>query len=264
MTTPDTIPLTEETLHAWVDGQLPEAQRADLQARLAQDPKATATVAAWQHQREQLRALHASVLHEPLPAALVAASQGAARRRQQVALWQRWGGLAASVVLVFGLGWSSHGWWTSAQQGGALTAQEFARQAGVAHAVYVAEQRHPVEVAAAQQDHLVQWLSKRLDRPLRVPDLQAQGFALVGGRLLPGDAGARAQLMFEHGNGQRVTLYLGALPAVGQAETAFRYQADGPAPGFYWIDHGFGYALTGPLSRQELLALAEAVYRQLP
>jgi len=264
MTRSDTEPLSDDDLHALVDGQLSAVQRATLQARLAQDPKATATVAAWQHQREQLRALHASVLHEPLPAALVAASQGAARRRQQVARWQRWGGLAASVVLVFGLGWSSHGWWTSAQQGGALTAQEFARQAGVAHAVYVAEQRHPVEVAAAQQDHLVQWLSNRLGRPLRVPDLQAQGFALVGGRLLPGDAGARAQFMFEHGNGQRVTLYLGALPPDAQSETAFRYQADGPAPGFYWIDHGFGYALAGRLPRAQLLVLAEAVYRQLP
>ena len=32
---------------------------------------------------------------------------------------------------------------------------------------------------------------------------------------------------------------------------------------FYWVDQGFGYALTGKLSRPALLALAESVYRQL-
>ena len=41
----------------------------------------------------------------------------------------------------------------------------------VAYAVYAPEVRHPVEVAATQQEHLVQWLSKRLGRPLKVPDL---------------------------------------------------------------------------------------------
>ncbi len=32
--------------------------------------------------------------------------------------------------------------------------------------------------------------------------------------------------------------------------------ASGPVPGFYWVDQGFGYALTGPLSRDRLLQLA--------
>ncbi len=52
------------------------------------------------------------------------------------------------------------------------------------------EVRHPVEVTAAQQDHLVQWLSKRVGRPLKVPVLAAEGYELVGGRLLSGDGGA--------------------------------------------------------------------------
>jgi anti-sigma factor RsiW len=72
------------------------------------------------------------------------------------------------------------------------------RQAGFAHAVYLPEKRHPVEVAAAEQDHMVQWLSKRLGKPLKIPQLGAQGFELVGGRLLPGDSGARAQFMFQN------------------------------------------------------------------
>jgi anti-sigma factor RsiW len=90
----------------------------------------------------------------------------------------------------------------------------------------------------------------------------------VGGRLLPGDAGARAQFMFQNAGGERVTLYLGAVNAsakvgAGNQETAFRFLDDGAAPGFYWVDQGFGYALSGKLPRAALLALATTVYQQL-
>ena len=138
----------------------------------------------------------------------------------------------------------------------------------MAHVVYAPEVRHAVEVAAEQQEHLVQWLSKRLGRPLKVPDLSAQGYELVGGRLLPGENGARAQFMYQAAGGERITLYLGAMDgAVGMSErrqeTAFSFSNAGPAPGFYWVDQGFGYALSGKLPREALLRIAEAVYQQL-
>ncbi|TXT39499.1 MAG: transmembrane anti-sigma factor [Comamonadaceae bacterium] len=103
---------------------------------------------------------------------------------------------------------------------------------------------------------------------LKVPDLTAQGFDLVGGRLLPGDTGARAQFMFQNTTGHRITLYLGALdptsePGLSRQETAFRYEPQAGLPSFYWIDQGFGYALAGELPRAELMKLADTVYRQL-
>jgi anti-sigma factor RsiW len=101
---------------------------------------------------------------------------------------------------------------------------------------------------------------------LKLPDLSAQGYTLVGGRLLPGSQGPRAQFMFEGPGGERVTLYLGSLDAAaasGSGEAAFRFATEGPVPSFYWVDRGFGYALAGALPRDALLALATAVYRQL-
>ena len=145
-------------------------------------------------------------------------------------------------------------------------AASLARSAAIAHAVYSPEVRHPVEVGADQQDHLVKWLSKRLGRPLKVPTLAAHGCELVGGRLLPGDDGERAQFMFQNATGDRVTLYIGALRkrgAAGVPQTAFSFSSDGPVPGFYWVDQGYGYALAGKLPRHALMDLATAVYRQL-
>lgn len=225
----------------------------------------------WDAQRAALRQLHREVLDEPIPPALLAAAGQADRRFARQARWTRWGGLAAMVLIAFGAGWLSNVQWTSAdgprQLGRAPVAREFVHAASVAHAVYAPEKRHPVEVAAAEEQHLVQWLSRRLDKPLKTPDLSAEGYTLVGGRLLPGDTGARAQFMFEDRAGQRVTLYLGELKMPAEStqagESAFRFSSDGPVPSFYWVDRGFGYALAGKLPRDALLRLATLVYRQL-
>jgi len=226
----------------------------------------------WVAQRDALRALHREVLDEPVPPALLAAATRSARYAG-LGRWARWGGVAAAVALAFAAGWIANGQWSLPPQGGATLARVgngrvFAHDAAVAHAVYSPEKRHPVEVAASEQQHLVQWLSKRLDRPLKVPDLSARGYALVGGRLLPGEDGARAQFMFEDPAGQRITLYIGAVEgqaatAASARETAFRFASDAPVPSFYWIDQGFGYAITGKLPREALLGIATLVYQQL-
>lgn len=263
-------PVTDDELHALLDGRLDEAQRRSLEARLAHDPEAATKRQAWRQQRDDLRDLHRSLLQEPVPQPLLTATRQAAQTRRQIDQWQRWGGMAAGVMLAFGVGWLSHGQWQSHAVPSLAklhNGREFVHQAALAHLVYSPEVRHPVEVAAAQQDHLVQWLSKRLGKPLKVPNLSAQGFDLVGGRLLPGDEGARAQFMFQNASGERITLYLGAIREKGddadRREAAFRYSSEGAVPGFYWVDRGFGYALSGSVSREDLLRLAEAVYRQL-
>lgn len=257
--------IDENDLHALVDGQLPPHQAQAVRERLG--PADAARVAQWETQRERLRRLHTGMADEPLTGPLRStAGRLQNLHERQARLWHL-GGMAASVLLAFGLGWTLHGQWHArlpATPASVSSVQHFAQQAAVAHAVYQPEQRHPVEVGAAQQEHLVQWLSKRLERPLTLPVLTQQGFELVGGRLLPGESGARAQFMYQNQAGQRITLYLGALNGAGAAgETAFRLHADGPVPAFYWMDQGFGYALSGPLERDALLTLATAVHQQL-
>ena len=267
---PATAGIPEDELHALVDGRLAPEAAAALRLRVAVDPDAMAAVTAWRAQRDALRALYGPIAEAPLPPSLVAAAEHAQSVQNQAAQWWRWGGMAAAVLLAFGIGWFSNGAWDLRHGGmagtGAGQARQFAQQAAVAYAVFQPEVRHPVEVTAAQQEHLVQWLSKRLGRPLKVPVLTAQGYELVGGRLLPGDEGARAQFMYQNAAGQRITLYLGALkPGSSEANaTAFSFlESTGSVPGFYWVDHGFGYAIAGQLPRGALHDLASAVYAQL-
>ena len=219
-----------------------------------------------------LRDLHREVLTEPVPPALYDAAHRLSAMQQGASRGWHWAGMAAGVLLAFGVGWFSHSQMAVQPDASARLArrsvpQEFVRQAGSAYAVYMPEKRHPVEVAASEQEHLVQWLSKRLGKQLKVPKLDAQGFDLVGGRLLPGDTGARAQFMFQDSQGQRVTLYLGAIGSAASTTdtmaTQFRFASDGPVPSFYWADQGFAYALSGQVDKATLLALASTVYEQL-
>lgn len=142
-------------------------------------------------------------------------------------------------------------------------ASALAVRAARAHVVYAAEVRHPVEVDASQQEHLVKWLSKRLGLDLKIPVLAAEGFELLGGRLLPGsNGGPVAQFMYQDAGGKRLTLYV-SRRTDAEPITAFRFAKEGPVSVFYWIDNECGYALSGDIEKSTLARIATAVYRQL-
>lgn len=248
-------PLDDAALHALVDGVLPPRARAALEAQLAAQPEAAARVAAWRAQPHALRARFDAVLTEPIPLALLQANRRPPPRRWRAAAAAGW--LALGAVL----GWSGHALRPAADRAGA--AITLPREAAVAHAVYAPEVRHPVEVTAAEHAHLVAWLSKRLGTQLSVPVLEAEGFRLVGGRLLPSAAGGPvAQFMYQDAGGQRLTLYV-RNDAQAPHDTAFRFARENGVSVFYWVDGRLGYALSGELERAALLKIADVVYRQL-
>lgn len=263
-------PVSDDELAAYFDGQLDESAARTVASRLSHADHAT--LQHWSDQRRQMRALADSIDAEPLPTHLLATAHQLNDAYRQVHRWRQWGGMAAGVLMAFGLGWFGRGVGhepTAIQAAVPPHLQQpnaFVMQASVAHATYVPEVRHPVEVAAAQRQHLAQWLTKRLARDIKVPDFSSDGFELVGGRLLPGAEGARAQFMFERPDGLRVTLYLGAVKAdtagTAPSGSAFAFRSQGGTASFYWVEDGFGYALTGPLPRNELLKLSELAYAQ--
>ena len=128
--------------------------------------------------------------------------------------------------------------------------------------MYAPEVRHPVEVGANDEEHLVRWLSKRVGTNLKAPQLSAVGYDLVGGRLLSGPQGPVAQFMYQDGRGQRLTLYVSRQKGEPR-DTAFRFSQEDRVSVFYWVDGNFGYALSGEIGKQQLLKVADVVYKQL-
>ncbi len=259
--------ITEADLHAYVDGQLPADRLPQMEAHLASRPQEVERLASYRAQKLALHGLFDPVLDEPLPEHLarLAAQPWAGRDFQSRRFFSRWSmqRIAASLVLTVvsaAAGWLAHDQYDPVKQ--LAQTSPLAHQAAIAHAVYSPDVRRPVEISAEHEDQLVTWLSKRLGTPVRAPKLGAQGFELVGGRLLPGSSGPVAQFMYQDASGQRLTLYVSnQIPA--NQDTAFRFSQEGQVNVFYWIDGKFGYALSAGLDKGTLARVASTVYDQI-
>ena len=251
----DRTTITEADLNAYADGELLPAEQAAVEAYLADHPADRERVAAWRDQEATLHALYGHVAEEAVPARLSPHRIAMERRRT---LSRTAMAVAASLVLVV-LGGT--GGWIGR---GLITPDAYemtlVSEAEAAHALYTPEVLHPVEVNGQDGAHLTKWLSKRLDRSLSIPDLSSEGFSLVGGRLLPAAGSAAALLMYENGDGARITLYV--VPKAGE-ETAMRFSSAGELTAVSWQAEKLGCVLVGNLPRDTLMKLAKASYGSL-
>jgi anti-sigma factor RsiW len=246
-------PITEADLHAYVDGQLSPARRQEVEEYLAESPEAAAQVKHYRDINQGLHALYDPVLSEPLPPQLSVTPRP---RRWPVRVAAALGWVTLGAVL----GWALKPAVVPDMES-ALRAQ-LVQPAAFAHRVFAVEKLHPVEVTAADEQHLIKWLSRRLDTPIKAPSLTGQGYALVGGRLLPSTDRMAAQFMYQKQNGQRITLYI-RRGVWSNATSGFSYLHEDGVGTFYWVDGPLGYALSGDVEKPELLALAHTVYQSL-
>lgn len=252
--------VTEEMLHAYADGQLSADERAAVEAWLIDHPEQADEVANWQRQNEALNALFAPIAKEPIPARL-GPQLIAARRSPAPTSWSQ---LAAAAMVVLALG-GAIGWFgRQYSQPAESQSAALIDNAVVAHALYVKEKRHAVEVAADEEEHLVSWLSNRLTTPIEAPDMTTEGFSLVGGRLLPEglytEAGPAAQLMYENSAAERLTVYITA--ATDGAE-AFEFTSRDGYEAFYWANDQITCTVVGDLPETEMQTVARRVFQQL-
>ena len=250
-------PVTEDELHAFVDGELPADRKDTVDAWLAAHPDQAALVAAWRAQADTIRARYGAVANEPVPGRLML-DQMIKRGR---ASGRAWAAMAAAAAIVAFVAGGATGWVARGSSAAAPTGFEtFTADALDAYKLYVVEVRHPVEVPGTDRPHMTQWLSKRVGAELRVPDLQTIGLKLVGGRLLPGATGAAAFYMYEGPSGERFTIYCAK---AASAETALRFKGGDNSAAFYWVDDKVAYVVSGPADREALEKVTKSVYEQV-
>lgn len=259
-------PMGDDDLQAAIDGRLAPERRDAVASYLAAHPAVAAQVAADREAGAALRDRLAFKAEEPIPARLRVGNLMAERRGRSLGRLGSIAAAAAWLLIGIGAGWSGNALLgdTGAGEGRpALGSHAGATMANAvsAYRTFVVETAHPVEVRADQEAHLVQWLSKRLGKPVSAPDLTAQGFRLVGGRLLPAGPEPAAMFMYEDERGVRVTLY--TRPGGPDAQAAFRFETQGDVAAFSWIDGGLSYVVTARMERARLLGLAELVHRQV-
>ena len=257
---PSGAPIGEDDLQAFADGRLSRERAALVEDHARGNPQTAHRLASYRAHREQLSARLRFRADAPIPARLRIAAILAERARHRA----QWARRAAAACLLLGIGagigWTARSWTAGEQQSAAPGADAVAELAAAAHRLFAVEVTHPVEVDASRKDHLGRWISERLGHALPVPDLTAQGFRLVGGRVLPGGEDAAAQIMYENVDRERLTIYV---KAGEQGASPPRFTTLGELSAFVWRDDGCFYAVASKLGRDELDPAADAAFQQI-
>lgn len=248
--------ITEDDLHGFADGQLTTERAEQVEIHLSENPQDAQMVAEWIAQNDALQLLfqEASAKDDHLR---ITANTPQAKSGMRIPLQ------AIAAVAIFATGLLSNSLVSRYFSATTTTqyAQDLPEAARAGYTIYASEVRHPVEVGADEETHLVTWLSNRLDANFTAPDLTKVGFRLIGGRLVPYAGKPGALLMYEDTTGERLTVLIGRQP--GATETGFKFSQTGNVRTFYWMDGDLGYALSGAVDRQSLEALAYEVYHQI-
>ncbi|MBY0380471.1 MAG: anti-sigma factor [Xanthobacteraceae bacterium] len=245
------IPVTEDELHAYVDGELPEERLAAVEAWLQSHPSDAERVAAWRAMSDMLHAKYDRVADEPVPSRL---DLDRLDRRPQ-----RWAYMAIAAALTAFVMGGGVGYALRSVTAPAVALASVTGDALEAHKLYVVDVRHPVEITADQRTHLQQWLTNRCGWQVRAPELDSQGLILMGGRLLPGPTGPASFLMYQASSGDRYTIYASRTKT---QNSQMRYAAQDDDGTLYWVNNGVAYVVTGPTDKDKLSEVAKTVYDQ--
>lgn len=249
-------PLTDDVyLHAYLDGELSEAEAREVEVRLATDAKARVLVASLAAQRNALAQKYALPLDCPKTNAMAARVLAAppptvGRSRLRTGL-----GLVGLVLAATG------GYFAREAFDPRRVASHppFVSSALGAHAVHAPDLRHAVEMPATDERQLTYWLSKRSGTSVKLA--KVAGWTLLGGRLMPDGLVPAALLMYEDPTGQRVTLI--QRRSDGLAPQSLRFVPGEPVRAFYWVEGPTAFALAGSLEKFTLKALAQAMHADM-
>ncbi len=245
--------ITEADLNAYLDGQLSDLRQLQVESWLKDHPDRLSELSEYQSIDNELKELLDPILNEAVPDSLKIKP-----RKKLLAKVATFAGLLFTGGII---GWQANIIMMADNQSQQIQ-NNLLQPATFAHLVYASEKKHPVEVDAKQEQHLIKWLSKRMHAEIKAPNLSPHGYELIGGRLLPSTNRMAAQFMYQNSVGNRVTLYVRRISEVN-ANALFRFTNNNNLNTFYWIEKSLGYALSGELDKRMLMAMAKTTYEQL-
>lgn len=216
----------DETLVAFVDGELDDATAREVAEAVEHDAELAARVETFSSSAVMIRAAFAGVIDEPVPERLLTAARGPAagnvvafRRRSVVSRWIALPIAASVTALMIGAG---AGYWAG-RSPVAPPVTEVAATTGLVdnlagyYDLYAAanvggepEQMAYADMRTDERDGLQSWLSSRLSRETKVPDLSTFGYNLRGGRIVISEGRPAGQIIYENPADKRpIAIYVG-------------------------------------------------------
>ena len=279
---------SDETLIAYLDGQLDASARVEVARELAVDPDLRDYAQRLNESARLIRAAYDEIVREPVPERLIAAARGEVgltllrRALVQLQRWREalgerpwWIGVpvAASLLgLVIGAG---GGYFAGSQQSASELAQQAALNANFGsgawldniagyHKLFVnagPNDRQLMDVPADGNGDVVR-KAGQLPPDFRLPNLKPWGLAFQGARVLVVDGQPGTQLFYTTDNQQ-----LGSLTVVvansNKPDLATTFDRRDDLNVLYWRHHGHAYALVGSADIGYLWNIANDIAWQL-
>lgn len=245
--------LTEQELHAFIDGELDAAGAARVRASLATSPVLAQRLALLKADKAMIARAYGPLIEAALPASLVAALEQAPPRATDLravphfrAGWRAALAMAAALVLAV-VGWQM----VPPLVGNATIEAALAARSGAAHA----DERIAASslMSAAERNQL---LSATLGQPVKAPNLEKAGFKL---QTVSVYAGKAVQLAYVNEKGHSFTVYLRDSAGPDKFELTVR----GAMRVCLWQNEDLTAVMLGEMSSSEMLRVASLTYADL-
>jgi anti-sigma factor RsiW len=245
--------LTEEDLHAFIDGELDDARAEAVAAIIAASPKLSEQVERLILDKDLIARAYGPLIELPVPDAMrrmVTRRHPVAPVRAPRRFFPAAMALAAAIVaavMVYPI--------LSNLGGDPLVTEAMAVRAGQVHAE---RQFADTEIATATaRDQLVQ---TALAVPVKVPNLEKAGYRLTGITAYPDRAGHKAlQISYRNRNGVLFTMYMRQTAGVDRFELSRRNDMQICV----WQNDDLSVVMLGEMPAHEMLRVATATYADL-
>lgn len=265
-------PALEARLSAYIDGELGEAERSEMDALLARDEDARTLLDKLEAGSAFGNRAFEDFLHDPVPLSLVRQIKqgpGVSPRFERVAtanlprrsprIWPRFA--AASIVLLI-LGGAA-GFILGSAIDRAEPVKETVERPWIDeiaeyHRIYSRQKNHLVEVPASQAAEIQSWLTASVGVGFTIPDLARKGLTFEGARLLVANGKPVAQLVYRDRESEifAICFLKNADPA---QPDQFRETIRGELGLVSWQKNDASFVIVGPSSDPALQDVAHTV-----
>ena len=240
--------ITDEELHAYIDGELSPVRAADILALSQYDRTLADKIAAFKGDKAQLAALYGPIAQQPVPAAWLHTIERAQQRRPFMPPPRGMWAMAASIALII-VG---------------VIAFETYRPTG--------EDAVVAEAMAARHDSMLMTgavgnapslesatatVKEALGPAVKAPDLSRLGYTLAAAHGLPEHKGVTID--YRDARGRVFTVYLSR----SNGKERFDMLKRGPTRICIWQDEELSAVMVGEMSAGEMLRLATLAYTGL-
>jgi anti-sigma factor RsiW len=239
--------IMEEELHAYLDGELPDARRAAVEAYLREHPDDARRLEAYRADGKAIGRIFSRA---------GAAMPG--RRPSRASSWRSlpWR-QAAAAVLILAVG-AVAGWFGRERINDAGM-ERLGHQAAAAHLIL--NSPGVESLATSSLDELSRRISSTLGIRVQLRDPSSTGYMLVGARIVPQAEGRAAQLVVRGPADETITFYIEGRP--GAKETPFRRIAGEGLTTLVWEDDDLACAITSTLEPKKLEEVGRRIYDAL-